>query len=152
MLQVKQVRKDNSIYIGRVVLNQPDGTNQLSTTDALLGTIMPSQFSYGTVHPKSVVQNGSFTYYFDVYSGKVIRDAYNGPVVISDYGMATYFKEISERILANFDRSEVLGGFDGKNDSYILTFRINGTDETVIFNEKNNVWSHYADFTPVGYA
>jgi hypothetical protein len=153
-LQVKQEMKDTSIYIGRIVVNSPsDGQGQLTTTDKLLGSIMPSQFDYGTVFPKSVIQNGSNTYYFDVYNGHVIRDTYNGPRIISDNGMATYFKEKAKQIRSEgIENCDVIFAFDTTNNELITTFDINGVKETVVFYEPENVWSHFASHTPNGYA
>lgn len=154
ILQVKQETKDSSIYIGRLMLNQPsEGAAQLTISDKLLGTIMPSQFNYGTVFPKSVAQTGRFVYYFDVYNGIMVRDAYNGPAVISDFGMKTYFKQKGREILAaGIDNCDVLTAVDSTNDEIIVTFDVDGDTETVVFNEKQNVWSHFATFEADGYA
>lgn len=160
ILKVKQRMKDVSIYIGRVVINQAgDGQGQLATTDKLLGSVMPSQLDYGTIYPKSVVNVGTHQYYFDVYNGCMIRDSYNGAFPISDYGMKSYFKETSEMIIKyGVENTNVCCGWDGLFNELIVTFVIRNQEgtllkqETVVFHEPDNTWSHFAEFYPEGYA
>lgn len=145
VLKVNQEIKNTSIYIGRVVLNQSDGNQGVvGTTDNFIGTIMPSQFDYGTVFPKSIVTNGTHQYMFDVFNGAVIRDAYNGPHPISSYGMNSYFKRLSKDIMnVGIENVDVVGGWAGQYDEFILTFHFSNKSETIVFHEPSNKWSHF---------
>lgn len=150
ILRVNQEIKNTSIYIGRVVFNQADGqSGQVGTTSNLIGTIMPSQLDFGTVFPMSVVTNGTHQYMFDVFNGVVIRDSYNGPHPISNYGMSSFFKEISRKIMAQgIDTVRVVGGWDGENEELSLTFVLSGEQHTVVFHEPSNKWSHFCTMIP----
>lgn len=147
VLKVKQERKSTSIYIGRTVFSQADGNEgYVGVSDKLLGTITPSQLTYGTVFTNSIVTIDTHQYYFDVFNGAVIRDSYNGPYPISDYGIASKVKELSKEILEiGIDNVDVISGWLGYYDEYMITFCLPDKRETIVFYEKENKWSHYVE-------
>lgn len=150
ILKVKQLQKDTSIYINRVVVkNDAESGDTLATTKKVFGSVLPSVYNYGCVYPKSIVQNDKFLYYFDLYNGRIIRDAYNGPFPISDYGMRTYFREKREEILnAGVDNCNVVCGYDSMFKELIVSFEVNGQKEAVVFNEDEDKWSHFVTYYP----
>jgi hypothetical protein len=153
ILKVIQDTKVTSIYIGRTVIDQADGTTgYVGYTDKLLGTIVPSTLDFGTIFPKSVATVNNAQYFFDVFNGVMVRESSNGPFPISKYGLNGYFKQKSKEILSNLGQSEVSCGWDGLYNELNVTFTINGVSETITFHEDENLWSHSPVYTPMGYA
>lgn len=153
ILKVIQDTKVTSIYIGRTVIDQADGTSgYVGYTDKLLGTIVPSTLDYGTIFPKSVATVNNAQYFFDVFNGVMVRESSNGPFPISKYGLNGYFKQKAKEILSMLDRSDVICGWDGLYNELNVTFTINGISETITFHEEENMWSHSPVYTPMGYA
>jgi hypothetical protein len=147
ILKVNQDRKNTSIYIGRTVFDQASGQQgYVGLSDKLIGTVMPSQMDYGTVFTKSVLSVNTHQYFFDVFKGSVVRDAYNGPFPISSYGFTSYFKKIaSEMINEGIENCDVHFGWNGKHQELFVTTNVNGDVKTVVFSEADNKWSFESD-------
>jgi hypothetical protein len=77
-LKALQDRKEVSIYIQRSYATSADGSGQLAYTSKTFGGINPSDSSYGCIHPGSVQVIGNDMYYYDFYTGAVIRSSNNG--------------------------------------------------------------------------
>lgn len=153
VLKVNQERKSTSIYIGRTVFSQADGREgYVGISDKLLGTIMPSQLTFGTMFPNSIATIDTYQYFFDVFNGAVVRDSYNGPYPISNYGIASTIKDLSKEILdLGIDNVDVVSGWSGLFDEYMITFCLPDRRETIVFYEKENKWSHYVEPTASRY-
>ena len=141
-LRVYQEKKMTSIYIGAVVIRRPDGSEELVASDRILGSIVPSNDSYGTQHPESVLQVGRSIYCFDQLNGVFLRDAVNGVFPISgrvttneynfDYKMRAFFKSLeAERVHCGYDPTKEL--------LYVHIVR-DGNNETLAFHEPSNRW------------
>lgn len=77
-LKALQDRKEVSIYIQRSYATSADGSGQLAYTSKTFGGINPSDSSYGCIHPGSVQVIGNDMYYYDFYTGAIIRSSNNG--------------------------------------------------------------------------
>ena len=77
-LKVLQRSKNTSIYIGREMALDASGNEQMVYTNNVLGSKSPAVEEFGTVHPDSIVVSDRYLYYFDINSGRIIRDAPTG--------------------------------------------------------------------------
>jgi len=133
------------------------GNEQMVYTDNVLGTKSPAVEEFGTVHPGSIVVSDRYLYYFDVNSGRVIRDAPNGQVDIGfgEGKMQTYFAQKAKALLASgLDNVNVIGAVDKDNDMVYFTFIDTVTpanNETIGWNEKKKRWDSFFSFVPEHY-
>ncbi len=77
-LKALQDRKEVSIYIQRSYATSADGSGQLAYTSKVFGGINPSESMYGCIHPGTVEVIDNDMYYYDFYTGGVIRSSNNG--------------------------------------------------------------------------
>ena len=82
-LKALQDRKEVSIYIQRSYATSADGSGQLAYTSKTFGGINPSDSMFGCIHPGSVQVIENSMYYYDFYTGAVIRSSNNGQVDIT---------------------------------------------------------------------
>lgn len=82
-LKALQDRKETSIYIQRAYATSADGSGQLAYSSKTFGGINPSETIFGCVHPGSVQVVGNDMYYYDFYTGAVIRSSSNGQYEIT---------------------------------------------------------------------
>ena len=77
-LKALQDRKEVSIYVQRSYATTGDGSGQLAYTSKTFGGVNPSETLYGCIHPGSVLLIENDMYYYDYYSGTVVRSSSNG--------------------------------------------------------------------------
>lgn len=82
-LKALQDRKETSIYIQRAYATSADGSGQLAYSSKTFGGINPSETIFGCIHPGSVQVVGNDMYYYDFYTGAVIRSSSNGQYEIT---------------------------------------------------------------------
>jgi hypothetical protein len=82
-LKCLQDRKEVSIYIQRSYATSGDGTGQLAYASKTFGGVNPSETLYGCIHPGSVLIIENNMYYYDYYSGTVVRSSSNGQYDLS---------------------------------------------------------------------
>jgi hypothetical protein len=82
-LKALQDRKEVSIYIQRAYATSADGSGQLAYSSKTFGGINPSETIFGCIHPGSVQVVGNDMYYYDFYTGAVIRSSSNGQYEIT---------------------------------------------------------------------
>ena len=82
-LKALQDRKEVSIYIQRSYATSGDGTGQLAYASKTFGGVNPSETLYGCIHPGSVLIIENNMYYYDYYSGTVVRSSSNGQYDLS---------------------------------------------------------------------
>jgi hypothetical protein len=133
---------DNSQLIG-------DGSSVIPYERELVG-------GYGTIYPDSVVEHNGKVYFFDAYSGEVVRYSNAGLTPIgSVYKMKTFFREKGDQFVDTTDRN-VIAGYDSNLDILYMTFRSSVEDEevTVAFLDKQGEerWITFTDFLPERYA
>lgn len=161
-LRCYQDRRTTSVYINKRVIFNADGSEQIVATDRVFSQISESHQEYGCINPESMVVNERYIYFFDAINGVTIRDAANGMIPISEYGMKRYHKELAEYLSAK----TVSGGitttpisnfipavYDSYNDEYWFNaqarIRISGeiadryVAETPVFHEASNRWKTF---------
>lgn len=146
VLKVIQDNKETSMYIGKKLIINADGTLNLANTNEFIGTVYPMKTEYGTRYPLSIVKNNRDLYYWDNDRGQVIRSSPNGQIPISDYNMKSEFLRIKQSI-DSATSSKVIAHYDVKNDEFFITFRYGTTSETWVFKEGANVWTEQRDYT-----
>lgn len=149
-LKVIQQSKVTSVYLGYEFIDDAGGTQQLVPTTNVLGSKRPSVTDYGTDFPGTIFVKDRYVYFFDARAGRVIRDAPNGQEVISDIGMKSCFKQLSDDLKTEwYDRHYGTAGFDHENDTFLLSicefynnFRCFG------FHEPSNRWISEYNYYP----
>lgn len=101
-LKALQNRKETSIYIQRSYATSADGSGQLAYTSKTFGGINPSETLFGCIHPGSVQVIENDMYYYDFYTGAIIRSSANGQYDITsgkykfNYWISTKTNEITK--------------------------------------------------------
>jgi DNA-binding beta-propeller fold protein YncE len=154
ILKVLQSEKVTSYYLSKAVLNQAaqSGTEIVSTSTLVLGSMHQSTERYGCQNAESLVQNGTTSYYADVNNGCFIREGTSEPVPISDNGIKNYTKALFDQIKNYYPR--IVGGYDqSKGELWYTIYAYMPTGEikiTLMFNEEEKTWKSYFDFVDVG--
>jgi hypothetical protein len=143
-LKVLTPAKEISYYLGREEYADGSGTQTVFTTSPI-GTINEYASDYGTENPESIMLNERNMYYYDRKNASIVRTSPNGQEIIERYGKRTYLREVTARINAATTYSVYIG-YNDKNYEVIITFVIDGTPETVVFNEQTNEWTHGLQF------
>ena len=106
-------------------------------------------------NPESAVQVGSYVYFAHKNLGKIFRfNPSNGVQVISDQGMASYFRTLFQEAMAssqdiNYNDIRVVGGFDPVQEEYLLTVLYNTTYEDALPGPVEDI-SYDEDIADVG--
>jgi hypothetical protein len=137
-------RSTTSLYVGEGFINSADGSELITKTSGVLGSQGDRQLtgSFGSVHPESIVEHNGTVYWFDAYSGEVVRYRNGLEPIGSRYKMASYFRsKIGYEGLA-------VGGYDPYLNVYFLTFI--DDNETVAFADVDGHerWLGYFPFVP----
>jgi hypothetical protein len=136
-----------SNYINEAIFTDVAGKNIVSVTDSVMPSSMAMQGSYGSVNPESIIQQDSRVYGFDINKGVVWRYSKDGLTPISDILNSNYFYQKSRALLPNLLTIKTPATFDPYFKEYIITL----SDETIAFNEPENVWTTYYSFVPEYY-
>lgn len=123
-LKVIQKHHTSKVLIGRAGVTQPneEGTQIISSTKDVLGTLIQTRWDYGTVHGGSFVQNNDRGYWFDFYAQCICRDPGNGVQNLSEqYGMKQ-FMEDKCNTFGTADNVDVIGAYDQQNEFVWWTF------------------------------
>lgn len=158
-LKAFQERKTTSIYINKKVIFNADGEEQIIATDRVFNQIKESFQEYGCINPESIVVSERYIYFFDAINGVTVRDAPNGMIPISSYGMVRYHKDLSEAMTQPFQgatsfipvRTFVPAIYDGFYDEMWYNAQIYYSDgtfgtvtvETPVFHEGSNKWKTF---------
>lgn len=155
-LKVLQLHKETSIYIQRIQTFNPDGTEQFTLIDRLLGTSRPMDSEYGCQNPESVLVNDRYLYYWDNNQCEFIRSAPNGQIAISgpEYKCSRWFKDLLPWIKENGGASllKVHTGANNEHKEIWVTFQVNDQVKGMIFSEKNIRWTSRINLTTEGFA
>lgn len=151
ILLAVQENEISSCYIGQAVITNANGTNQLVSTDKVIGTVNPLQKLVGTVNPESVVQYNGLVYGFDALKGVVWRYGQNGLDFISDNGMRRFFYERSQYLLS-LGSFRCYGGIDPYHNEYIISIPNTDTEKiTIAWSETLNRWTSFMSYLPEWY-
>lgn len=151
ILLAVQENEISSCYIGQAVITNANGTNQLVSTDKVIGTVNALQKLVGTVNPESVVQYNGLVYGFDALKGVVWRYGQNGLDFISDNGMRRFFYDRSQYLLS-LGTFKCYGGIDPYHNEYIISIPNTDTEKiTVAWSETLNRWTSFMSYLPEWY-
>lgn len=152
VLKVLQQTKTTSIYLNRTSSFNPDGSESLILVDRVFGTVRPSAEDYGTLLPGSVMVHNRHLYFYDLNKGVYVRDAANGQVAISDYGVKSFLNRRSLQLqLQDPDNLRAYSEWDEQTGQVFFTV----VDRTNInpvapfslsFHEGSNRWKSFHPF------
>ncbi len=144
-----------SLYIEERIATQPDGTDQLLTSDDVIGAFRSLAGKYGTRNPESVSEYQGYIWAWDVNKAKVIRYSKAGLEPISEYKMTNYFSDKAKLYLDYADKSQykVYSTYDPYFHEFILSFAENPTvdgdvGETIAFSENTKRWVTWYSYLP----
>lgn len=144
------------LKVGNIPVNERLVANAnapiVGQTDSVLNPIIYYAGEYGIgKNPESWARFGYADYFVDVYRGSILRLSINGIESISylykiNDDITTLFGQIS----AQSARVNMFGVFNKRRMQYELAIQGAGgiTSSTLAFDEKNNVFSGYFDYTP----
>lgn len=141
VLKILQRHRLWSIYIRRTSSFNPDGTETILLTDAILGTQRPDSQEWGTQNPESVVVHERHMYFWDRSQDRIIRDSANGLQDISSYKMKNFFRDLKDTMISC--RCGVNEAYD-EIWFHFHQYEVSGTGGsyfTIIFNEVKNRWT-----------
>jgi len=133
-LKCLQDRKEVSIYIQRSYATSGDGSGQLAYASKTFGGVNPSETLYGCIHPGSVLLIENDMYYYDYYSGTVVRSSANGQYDLSGLKYKfNYWLTNQTTIIGSVENKNILGEpyyskyepiafVDETNSEYTLNF------------------------------
>lgn len=154
-LKILQENKVTSLYVNRTMVHgDGDGSSQLITSNTVFGTKSPSNDSFGTKHPRSVVSNNRYVYFYDESTARVLLDSPNGISEISMAGIQSEVSKYTNDIRAH--GGDVFAVFNHNTNEYIITFRwevgIITHRRTLVFSEPGKAWDYSATYQSDGYS
>ena len=138
--------KEISCYLGREQYVDGAGNVQTSLSSTKIGRINVPIDDYGTINPESIMIDGRSMYYYDSKNAAIVSSNPNGRLNIADYGLKTRLREITGRLKSASDYNVHIG-YNDKNEEVICSFVYDGTEETIVFNERDNIWTHELEQT-----
>ena len=140
--------KSASLYIQEQQIISADGTQNLATTNKVIGTVRPFKNAYGTVNPESVEEYVGNVYWWDLLNGAIVRYTNEGLVALSDIKYADFFADLSKDILSkNLNQYPLTTSvFDPYYSEFIITFGEYDENEptTVIYSEWESRWTSHS--------
>ena len=136
------------VLASKDALFNADGSDQLLSSSAVLGQIIPFTGDFGCQNAESFTTDEYRMYFVDRARGAVIRLSADGATPISSYGMKDWFNDHLKNAKA------IIGTFDSKKEEYNITihevnkFTDNKDMYTLSFNEDINGWSSFKSFMP----
>lgn len=154
-VKVLQPRKVTSIGVGYQQLSTAFGADiPVVSSTKILSNIRPSVLGYGCSNPESVIVNDRYMYFYDINSGKAIRDDANGMDPISDRLVKTWFRN-KRNTLLNSDKHFVLTSCNGRGEVFytFISYDYSGlhgentvTVDTIVYNENINFWTTFLSY------
>jgi hypothetical protein len=149
-LKIVTESKTMSIYVNRTVTVDPNGQEGVLLVNKTLGTLYIPEQSYGTIHPNTITKSNRNLYFLDAYNKVLVRDSANGQSAVSDYKYSSFFKRLSDNIVASTTSVQPFGVFYKKKFGLILNIvspKFIGIPDNkgnaIFFNESLNRWTHH---------
>jgi hypothetical protein len=123
-LFVVQEDQVSDIPISRTLLSDSVGTDIVVASEKVLGTQRFYAGDYGcSTNPESVTKIGESIYFANKEKYEVYKfNPSNGVVIISEYGLKSYFRELFSSALNNTSTVvKVVGGYDPILDEFVLS-------------------------------
>jgi hypothetical protein len=151
-------KKVLSSYVGATEYTDTQGNVNVVKSTTPLSYFRAHDEWYGTSLKESILNNGRYIYFYDLYNGCVVRKAKNGLFSMSgtinsiqgsyDYKMKSYFKNISDNLIETISINNVFDakcymGFDPYYENVYITFVDRQTpinNISLIYHEPSNRW------------
>ena len=131
------------ILANKDALYNADGSTNITASNNVLGQAMPYNGEFGiSTNPESFASFGYQAYFTDKSRGAVLRLSKDGLTLISDKGMATYFRDKLKN-----HTNKIIGSYDIHTRQYVLSFEL---DESVAFSESVDGWTSRLSYVPEG--
>jgi hypothetical protein len=137
VLKIVQEHKETSVYIGKIVAKEADGSDVILESDRVFGTKRPYIEMRGSKYVRSIKSNNRSLFYFDDTTGELVRSAPNGQLAISsEYHMGNWFEKKAKELREYVGYKDVIISFDNDYEDVLISFIIGSTIETIVFYEK----------------
>lgn len=140
-LKVFTPNKEMSFYLGKEAYNSGGDTNSLVYVSNAIGTINAYDSDFGTENPESCLSVANSIYYYDRKNASIVRTSNNGQENIERFGQSTELRRITKLINAASSYN-VFIGYNDKNYEVVVCFVIDGAQQTLVFKESDNAWTH----------
>ncbi len=153
VLKLLQSHRVWSIYIKRTSSFNPDGSESLILTDAILGTKRPDSQIWGLQDRGAVAVHERHMYFWDRSRGLILRDSANGLFPISDYKMINYFRDLSFDAAA--DMQCRIGFNEAYDEVYFCFYEEGGSDNKIVVfleDQQRPRWTHEIEIECSGIA
>ena len=132
-LNVFQEEKVSWVAIDRDVIYTAEGNPQVTTSNKILGQVVPYSGRYGIgLNPESFAYYAGRKYFACANKGVILRLSRDGMTEISNYGMRSYFRDTLKTV------TKMYGSWDIHNKVYTLSMF--GPNTTISFDEEANGW------------
>lgn len=142
--------KTASVYVDEVRLNVNNEISYIVQGTKVIGEINVLNGSYGTVHPASVADDGTYVYWFSKSKRAFVRYGNNGIFPVSEYGVVDYFEDsaiLHPEVDGASNTVDVVSGYFPFYDMVIITFpNQDAGKETISFMNKDNAWRSFYSF------
>lgn len=124
MVKVLQKSKVSHLLVGRAGVTQPneEGTQIMSSTKDVLGTLILQKSEFGTQHGGSVVRFENRLYWFDFDAASICRDPGNGIQNLTETFGLKRFMEEQVAAFGSASNIDVVSGYDQANEIVWWTF------------------------------
>ncbi|MGC3945363.1 MAG: hypothetical protein QM762_12755 [Chryseolinea sp.] len=148
-------RKASTLYIGQGFIRQGEGFI-IAKTDSVVGDDRELGEELGTINPESVVEFNNQVFFWDAYTGCVVRYTNAGLYPISWNGMEQYFVAKGQQLFAYRDKIRVTIAHDRKYKELLVSFSDVLNDagavlvagETWAFSLKDETWKQRFEYLP----
>lgn len=145
IMKAVQPNKVTSIYQGREVLTNADGSEDLKILkDSVVGTVYPSQTDYGSSIKGSILVNDGFLYFIDDIRTRICRASQSGVEPI-DVGVRNFINGFKDVFRSN---NKVVSVYDEKRMEVIFSIQSNSENHTFSFYEPSSTWKTFYSFLP----
>jgi hypothetical protein len=147
------IQEDKTQYalIDKDAIFSAEGGGSVTSSNVVIGQVVPYNGLYGTADPDSFVNYGGRSYWADRNRGAVLRLTRDGITEISNYGMRDFFRD-NLKISSN-----IVGSYDSYNKKYVIslqegvTSNLDGSNKsyfTLTYDEMNRGWVSFQTFKP----
>jgi hypothetical protein len=149
VLKIIQPHKETSVYVGKVVAKEADGSDILLDSSQVFGTTHSYVENRGSTYINSIQSNNRHLYYMDISTGEFIRSSANGQLAISThYNMASWFETKAQYLRTYNGFTDIIVACDNYYNEVLVSFIAGTTIETVVFSEEeqDNGWMYFATY------
>jgi len=149
-LIIFQEEKVSKSLIDKDAIYSAEGNASVTSRNLVIGQNVAFAGEYGiSTDPESFAVNGYRKYFTDREQNVVCRLSMDGITVISNYGMADFFRDK----LSSVDNGLIIGGWDSHNKQYVISMQENAAVRessfyTLAFDESSKGWVSLFSYKP----